>query len=42
LWLCCIAEGQLEILEISFSGIHGQMLNKALGEVIKFYEERMR
>ncbi len=30
----------LHIPRISFPGIHGEMPNKSLGEVIKFYEER--
>ncbi len=36
-----IASVLLEIPKISFPGIHGEMPNKALGEVIKFYKERM-
>ena len=31
----------LQIPKISFPGIHGEMPNKSLGEVIKFYKERM-
>ena len=30
----------LQIPKISFPGIHGEMPNKSLGEVIKFYKER--
>ncbi len=30
----------LEIPKISFGGIHGEMPNKSLGEIIRFYEER--
>ena len=30
----------LKIPKISFPGIHGEMPNKSLGEVIKFYKER--
>lgn len=30
----------LEIPKVSFSGIHGEMPNKSLGEVIRFYGER--
>ena len=30
----------LEIPKISFSGIHGEMPNKSLAEIIRFYEER--
>ena len=30
----------LGIPKISFPGIHGEMPNKAIGEVIKFYQER--
>lgn len=37
-----IASVLLQIPKISFPGIHGEMPNKALGEVIKFYEERTR
>jgi pimeloyl-ACP methyl ester carboxylesterase len=37
-----IASALLQIPSISFAGIHGQMPNRALAEVIKFYEERMR
>ncbi len=35
-----IASILLEIPKISFSGIHGQMPNKALGHIIKFFERR--
>lgn len=35
-----IASVLLGIPKISFPGIHGEMPNKALGEVIKFYKER--
>ena len=31
----------LEIPKISLPGIHGEMPNKSLGEVIKFYQKRM-
>jgi pimeloyl-ACP methyl ester carboxylesterase len=30
----------LQIPKISFSGIHGEMPNKSLGQVIRFYKER--
>ena len=30
----------LQIPKISFPGIHGEMPNKSLGQIIKFYEER--
>ncbi len=30
----------LQIPKISFPGIHGEMPNKSLGEIIKFYKER--
>ena len=36
-----IASVLLQIPKISFGGIHGEMPNKALGEIIKFYEQRM-
>jgi hypothetical protein len=36
-----IASVMLGIPKIFLSGIHGEMPNKALGEVIKFYKERM-
>lgn len=36
-----IAAILLEIEKISFEGIHGQMPNKALKEVLKFYAEKM-
>jgi hypothetical protein len=36
-----IASILLGIPKISFPGIHGEMPNKALGEVIKFYLKRM-
>jgi pimeloyl-ACP methyl ester carboxylesterase len=36
-----IASVLLEIPKISFPGIHGEMPNKALAEVIKFYEQRL-
>ncbi len=36
-----IASALLGIPKISFPGIHGEMPNKALGEVIKFYKKRM-
>lgn len=36
-----IASVLLGIPKISFPGIHGEMPNKALSEVIKFYKERM-
>jgi pimeloyl-ACP methyl ester carboxylesterase len=36
-----IASVLLGIPKISFPGIHGEMPNKTLGEVIKFYKERM-
>lgn len=36
-----IASVLLQIPKISFFGIHGEMPNKALGEVIKFYKERI-
>jgi hypothetical protein len=35
-----IASILLKIPKISFPGIHGEMPNKALGEVIKFFKER--
>ncbi len=35
-----IASVLLQIPKISFAGIHGEMPNKSLGEVIKFYKER--
>jgi hypothetical protein len=35
-----IASALLRIPKISFPGIHGEMPNKALEEIIKFYEER--
>ena len=35
-----IASVLLEIPKISFSGIHGEMPNKALAEIIRFYEQR--
>ncbi len=35
-----IASVLLGIPKLSFSGIHGEMPSKALGEVIKFYKER--
>jgi pimeloyl-ACP methyl ester carboxylesterase len=35
-----IASVLLQIPKTSFPGIHGEMPNKALGEVIKFYKER--
>ena len=31
----------LQIPKISFPGIHGEMPNKSLGQIIKFYEERI-
>lgn len=36
-----IASVLLGIPKISFPGIHGEMPNKALGEVMKFYRKRM-
>jgi pimeloyl-ACP methyl ester carboxylesterase len=36
-----IASVLLVIPKISFPGIHGEMPNKALGEVMKFYRDRM-
>ncbi len=36
-----IASTLLEIPKISFPGIHGEMPNKALREIIKFYTERV-
>jgi pimeloyl-ACP methyl ester carboxylesterase len=35
-----IASALLQIPDISFGGTHGQMPNKALAEVIKFFEQR--
>jgi pimeloyl-ACP methyl ester carboxylesterase len=35
-----IASALLRVPKISFPGIHGEMPNKALGEIITFYEER--
>ncbi len=35
-----IASALLQIPKISFSGIHGEMPNKSLAEIIKFYKER--
>lgn len=35
-----IASALLGIPKVSFPGIHGEMPNKALGEIIKFYEKR--
>ena len=35
-----IASVLLHIHKISFPGIHGEMPNKSLGEIIKFYKER--
>lgn len=37
-----IASVLLQIPSISFPGIHGEMPNKALGEIIRFYERRTR
>lgn len=37
-----IASVLLGIPKISFPGIHGEMPNKALGEIIRFYKERMQ
>ena len=37
-----IASMLLHIPKISFLGIHGEMPNKSLGRVVKFYEERKR
>lgn len=37
-----IAAVLLQIPKISFPGIHGEMPNKAIREVVKFYEERTR
>ncbi len=37
-----IASALLQIPNISFGGIHGQMPNKALAEVVKFFEQRTR
>jgi len=36
-----IASALLQIPNISFSGIHGEMPNKALAQIIKFYRQRM-
>jgi len=36
-----IASVLLGIPNISFPGIHGEMPNKAIGEIIRFYRERM-
>ncbi len=36
-----IASALLGISKISFPGIHGEMPNKALGEVIEFYKKRV-
>ncbi len=36
-----IASALLGIDKISFSGIHGEMPSKALGEIVRFYEERL-
>jgi len=36
-----VASVLLEIPKISFAGVHGEMPNKALGEIIKFYEARI-
>ncbi len=35
-----IASALLQIPDISFGGIHGQMPNKAIAEVVKFFEQR--
>lgn len=35
-----IASVLLQIPKISFPGIHGEMPNKALGQIIKFYQQR--
>ncbi len=35
-----IASALLQIPNISFSGIHGEMPNKALDQIIKFYQQR--
>jgi pimeloyl-ACP methyl ester carboxylesterase len=35
-----IASVLLQIPNISFSGIHGEMPNKALDQIIKFYQQR--
>ncbi len=35
-----IASVLLNIPKISFEGIHGEMPNKALGQIIKFYQQR--
>ncbi|MHC4800386.1 MAG: lipase family protein [Planctomycetota bacterium] len=37
-----IASALLRIPKVSFRGIHGEMPNKALSEVIKFYKKRKR
>ncbi len=36
-----IASALLGIPKISFGGIHGEMPGKALGEIVRFYEERL-
>jgi hypothetical protein len=35
-----IASVLLQIPKISFAGIHGEMPNKALAQIIKFYQQR--
>jgi pimeloyl-ACP methyl ester carboxylesterase len=35
-----IASALLQVPKISFPGIHGEMPNKALGQIIRFYEAR--
>jgi pimeloyl-ACP methyl ester carboxylesterase len=35
-----IASALLQIPKVSFRGIHGEMPNKAIAEIVKFYEDR--